>query len=165
MFKKLSNSEFVWAMLRISVGLIFLWAFFDKTLGLGYATKEQNAWVHGKSPTYGYLTNSTKGPLKEFFMGLAGSSLVDWIFMMGLLGIGAAMLFGIGITIAGYSGMVMMLLMWVSAFPPSNHPFIDDHIIYAIVMVGLTTVKSGHWLGLGKWWENLSLVKKFPWLR
>jgi thiosulfate dehydrogenase [quinone] large subunit len=161
---KLSNSEFVWAMLRISVGLIFLWAFMDKTFGLGYATKAENSWLNGKSPTYGYLTNATKGPLKGFFQSLAGNTLVDWLFMMGLLGVGLGMLLGIGITVAGYSGLLMMLLMWMSAFPPTNHPFIDEHIIYGMVLVGLTTVRSGYWLGFGKWWGSLNMVKKHKWL-
>lgn len=162
---KLSNSEFVWAILRISVGLIFLWAFFDKTLGLGYATKPDKAWVLGNSPTYGYLTNGTKGPLKSIFVSMAGNPVVDWLFMMGLLGVGLSMTLGIGVTIGGYSGMVMMLLMWISAFPPTNHPFIDDHIIYGMVLIGLTTVKSGNWYGLGKWWESQKIVKKHSWLR
>lgn len=52
----------VWAVLRISLGWIFLWAFLDKTFGLGAATESDNAWVDGGSPTEGYLSFATRGP-------------------------------------------------------------------------------------------------------
>jgi hypothetical protein len=35
------------AVLRISTGFVFLWAFFDKTFGPGYATPSAKAWIHG----------------------------------------------------------------------------------------------------------------------
>ncbi|MBA9050098.1 hypothetical protein BJ996_006829 [Streptomyces phaeogriseichromatogenes] len=36
---------------RILTGFVFLWAFLDKTFGLGYATASGNAWIDGMSPT------------------------------------------------------------------------------------------------------------------
>ena len=33
--------------LRIATGLVFLWAFLDKLLGLGYATPTDRAWING----------------------------------------------------------------------------------------------------------------------
>jgi hypothetical protein len=32
-------------------------------------------------------------------------------------------------------------------------------------MIFLASVDAGQWLGLGKWWGNLSLVKDNPWLK
>jgi thiosulfate dehydrogenase [quinone] large subunit len=64
------------------MGLIFLWAFFDKLLGLGFATKAENAWINGGSPTSGFLLHGTKGPFAEFFQSLAGIPTVDWLFMV-----------------------------------------------------------------------------------
>ncbi|MEU1639921.1 hypothetical protein ABZ440_44135, partial [Nonomuraea sp. NPDC005701] len=47
--------EYVWAVARIAIGWIFLWAFLDKTFGWGFATPAGKAWVAGGSPTTGFL--------------------------------------------------------------------------------------------------------------
>ena len=47
--------DYVWAITRISIGWIFLWAFLDKTFGWGFATPAGKAWISGGSPTTGFL--------------------------------------------------------------------------------------------------------------
>ena len=94
------------AALRIAFGLTFLWAFFDKLLALGYHTGYDQAgtldrfgpaaWIHGGSPTEGFLAFGADGPFKGFWNSLAGTAFADWAFMLGLLGIGVALTFGIG---------------------------------------------------------------------
>ena len=152
-------------ILRIAFGWIFLWAFIDKTWGLGYATTPEKAWLEGMSPTEGFLTHATQGPFAELFQSLAGNVVVDWLFMLGLLGIGVALILGIGLRIAGWSGALLMLLMWLAVLPPANNPIVDDHIIYMLLLI-LVALKPavGEHLGLGSWWKNTSLVKKFGWL-
>ena len=44
-------------ILRIVFGFIFIWAFFDKLLGLGFATARDKAWILGNSSTSGFLSN------------------------------------------------------------------------------------------------------------
>ncbi len=157
----MEKEQYIWAFLRIGMGLIFIWAFFDKLLGLGFGTTAEKAWILGNSPTYGFLTNAVYGPFAPFYNGIAGSLFVEWIFMIGLLLIGLSLTLGIGVKIAGYSGALMLFLMWTALLPPKNHPFLDEHIIEAIVLIGLATVKSGHWWGLGKWWSKTKLVKQY----
>ncbi len=152
---------YVWAALRIALGWMFFWAFLDKLFGLGYATQPQAAWIAGGSPTAGYLGNATSGPLAGLYQSLAGNPLVDWLFMLGLLALGVSLLLGIAVRIAGYGGMVFVLLLWSSNLPPAQNPIIDEHIIYAIVLVGLARVKAGQWVGLGKLWYN-AVAKKYP---
>jgi thiosulfate dehydrogenase (quinone) large subunit len=125
----------VWLKLRIVMSLIFLWAFVDKTFGLGFATKSELAWINGGSPTFGYLTKGTEGPFAEFFQSLAGMVWVDWVFMIGLLFIGLTFLTKRFMLWGGIAGSIMMILMWLSTFPPENNPLLDDHIVYAIVLV------------------------------
>ena len=55
--------------------------------------------------------------------------------------------------------------MWTAVLPPENNPFMDDHLIYAILLVGLALVKAGDTLGLGRWWSETRLVKRFPILK
>ncbi|HEV2634497.1 MAG TPA: hypothetical protein VGX23_05090, partial [Actinocrinis sp.] len=50
------------AIVRIGTGFMFLWAFLDKTFGLGYSTASAKAWIHGGSPTKGFLGSVAVGP-------------------------------------------------------------------------------------------------------
>ncbi|MGW3497957.1 hypothetical protein ACWDEX_30875, partial [Streptomyces sp. NPDC001020] len=51
------------ASLRILTGFIFLWAFLDKTFGLGYSTASGKGWIDGGSPTSGFLGSVAVGPM------------------------------------------------------------------------------------------------------
>ncbi|MFQ5474507.1 MAG: hypothetical protein ACE5DM_01595 [Candidatus Nanoarchaeia archaeon] len=162
-FLKYKKEQWIWILLRIGMSWIFLWPFLDKLFGLGFATAKDSSWLSGTSPTAGFLQHATKGPFAGFYQSLTGSILVDWIFMIGILLIGVSLLLGICVKISGYSGALLFFLMYTAGFiPPEHNPFLDEHIIYLVIMIGLTFVKAGHWLGLGKWWSQQELVKKYP---
>jgi thiosulfate dehydrogenase [quinone] large subunit len=158
---------------RLAIGWIFLWAFLDKLFGLGFATGRDSksgavdllgpdAWVNGGSPTRGFLTFGTKGPLADFYQGFAGAAWADWLFMIGLAGIGTALLLGIAMRIATVSGVVLLLMMWSAAIWPENNPFMDDHLVYALVLMLLLFARAGRDLGLGRAWERLGIVQRYP---
>ena len=153
------------AAARLSLGWIFLWAFLDKTFGLGYATESKNAWIDGGSPTTGFLKFAATGPFKSIYNDIAGATWADWLFMIGLAGIGIALVAGITMRIAAATGSLLLILMWSAVLPPENNPFMDDHIIYAIVLVLLAALGAGKTLGLGTTWEKLPIVKRFPILK
>ena len=161
----MNKEKYIWGALRIAMGWIFLWAFFDKLLGLGFATTAENAWIAGGSPTLGFLSFGTGTLFGGFFQSLAGFAIVDWLFMLGLLFVGLALILGIGVKLAGYVGAFMMFLMWLAVLPLANNPIIDDHIIYLIIMLGFTVVNTDDWFGLGKIWANTKLVKKYKFLK
>lgn len=148
-------------LLRLSMSAIFLWAFFDKVFGLGFATKASNSWLLGNSPTTGFLKFGTTETFKPFFEGLAGNTWVDWVFMLGLLFLGTALILGIAMRLVAYVGTLLMLLMWLSLFQPKNNPLIDEHIIYALVFWVLYQSRAGEAWGFGKWW-NKTFVKNLP---
>ena len=131
------NTEISWVALRITLGLILLWAFVDKLFGLGFATASDKSWLMGTSPTAGFLGFATKGPLAPLYHAMAGSLVVDWLFMLGLLLIGLSLVVGVGVRIAGYSGALLMFLMWTAVLPPEHHPFLDEHIVYGIILLTL----------------------------
>jgi thiosulfate dehydrogenase [quinone] large subunit len=85
--------------------------------------------------------------------------------MIGLAGIGAALILGVTMRIAAAAGALMLVMMWSVVLPPANNVFMDDHLIYALVLVALALVGAGRTLGLGSWWESLPLVKRNAWLR
>ena len=159
------RGKYIWNFLRLGMGWIFLWAFIDKVFGLGFATSPDKAWIAGASPTFGYLKFGTHGPLSSLFQHLAGNAVVDWLFMIGLLGVGLGLLLGIGVRISGYSGALLLSLIWLSRFPPEQNPFMDEHIIYIIILLGLPMVNSGRWFPLGTWWSNTKLVQRYPFLQ
>ena len=66
------------ALLRITTGFVFLWAFLDKLFGWGYATPSKGAWINGGSPTKGFLSHST-GPFSGVFKDMAGNGIVNWL--------------------------------------------------------------------------------------
>lgn len=149
-------------LLRVSMGFVFLWAFLDKLLGLGYATLAENAWIVGGSPTEGFLKFATKGPFAEFFQSLAGSPAVDWFFMLGLLGIGLGLMFGIAIKLSSYSGSVLLILMYLAgSIWPEHNPIFDEHIIYALVIL-LFPLSDPSVLGISEWWRKKEFVRKYP---
>ena len=154
------KARYVMAIARISLGWVFLWAFLDKTFGLGFATARADSWLEGGSPTFGFLNFGTEGKLfHDFFAGLAGP-VADWAFMLGLLGIGVALTLGIGMRIAAAAGAVLMTSMWAASLRLENNPFMDDHIVYAIVLVALAVFGAGRTWGLGRAWEKLPLVQR-----
>jgi thiosulfate dehydrogenase (quinone) large subunit len=153
---------YVWGLTRLSLGWIFLWAFLDKAFGLGFATERADAWINGGSPTFGFLTFGTNGPLAPAFASIAGATWADGLFMLGLAGVGVAFVTGVALRIAAVSGAAMMLLMYAAAPVLANNPFMDDHIVYALVLVGLALTGAGRYLGLGRQWEKLALVRRYP---
>ena len=154
----------VLGLLRIALGWVFLWAFIDKLLGLGYATLPEKAWLAGGSPTAGFLKGAA-GTFASMFNGLAGQVWVDWLFMAGLLGIGLALVLGIATRLATYAGTLLLLLMWLSVFPIKNNPFVDDHIIFILVLFALYSTEADEVMGFGKSWKKSKIVKQYPLLQ
>jgi thiosulfate dehydrogenase [quinone] large subunit len=159
------------AALRIGAGFIFLWAFLDKTFGLHYSTASKNAWIHGGSPTKGFLSHVAVGPFQSAFHSMAGNGFVNWAFMLGLLGIGSALILGVGLRIAAVGGVVLVAMMWFAVYPPARHtatgaptssvnPFVDDHVLEALALIAIAAFGTGSRLGLGAVWAKLPFVQK-----
>jgi thiosulfate dehydrogenase [quinone] large subunit len=166
-----------WGLSRIALGCVFLWAFLDKAFALGFATgrlenggidffAKDAAWLNGGHPTAGFLEFGTKGPFKDFYAGLAGQTWVDWVYMLSMLLIGLALILGIGTRLAAIGGIIWMGLFYTAgAIWPENNPFVDEHVVFAIVLAGIAYVAAGRYLGLGKYWERVPLVKRYPILK
>jgi thiosulfate dehydrogenase [quinone] large subunit len=180
----LTGHKLGWVFLslsRIAIGFVFLWAFFDKLLGLGFSTGRtvaedgtftidffgDKAWVNGGHVTEGYLVfgGNPNSPFHDFFVSLGAQRWTDWIFMIGLLAIGAALMLGIGTKIAMVSGTLMLVFLYLTQMWPSTNPFLDEHLVYSIAIIGIVLVELGHQsIGLGKVWRKMPLVEKNRWL-
>jgi thiosulfate dehydrogenase [quinone] large subunit len=160
--------------LRLAIGFEFLWAFFDKTFGLGYATPAAHAWINGGSPTKGFLSGAN-GPLQGVFTAIAGAPVIDWLFMLGLLGVGLALILGVAVRPGAIAGGVMLALMYIAVWLPtttvagqptgSTNPIVDEHIVGIAGLIVIAALAS--WGGgyLGHKWAALRMVATRPWLR
>lgn len=156
-------TQIVLGIFRIVMGFYFVWAFLDKTFGLGFSTPSERAWINGGSPTAGFL-GGVQGPFAGFFNGMAGAAWADWLFMAGLLGIGLALMLGIGMRIAAIAGTVLLGFMYLASLPLTTNPIIDSHVVEALAIISLAMIGAGDTLGLGRQWKSLPLVRKNSWL-
>ncbi|MBT0772797.1 hypothetical protein KIH74_27880 [Kineosporia sp. J2-2] len=165
----------LFAVLRVVTGFIFLWAAIDKTFGLHYSTASEKAWIEGNSPTKGFLGSIDQGPFASLFNNMAGVTVVDILFMLGMFAVGVAVIAGVAMKISAISGSIIMAMMWLAEWPlaqttgageptGSTNPLIDYHVIYALVLFALVAVSAGKTWGLGQIWEKLPVVKDQKWM-
>jgi len=134
------TKKITWVTLRLFMSGMFLWPFFDKVFGLGFATKSADAWINGASPTAGFLSFGTRGPFADFFqsmvgLGFYGVNIIDWLFMLGILGTGLALLFNRFVVWGALAGSLIMLFIYMAAFPPEHSPLLDDHLLQILALV------------------------------
>jgi len=174
----------VFGILRLAMGWTFLWAFLDKSFALGFATGRLDdgsidfwakgaAWFNGGSPTKGVFTYALNaGPFQGFYERLghvtvtaqgATASPPEWInvvYMVSMVLIGLGLITGVMTRLAAAGGIAWMAIFYTAtAIWPENNPFLDDHIVYAIVLVGLIVANAGRYYGLGKIWQRVSFVE------
>ncbi|CAN5256481.1 DoxX family membrane protein [soil metagenome] len=157
------------AVLRIATGFIFLWAFLDKTFGLGFSTPTARAWINGGTPSQGFLnSDAVTGPLKPFFAAIA-TPTTDVLFMLGMIAVGLAVMLGIGLRISAVAGTIIMLFMYLAEWPfaanlASTNPLVDYHIIYALALIAIALLSAGDTWGFGRAWKKLPFVRAQHWL-
>lgn len=160
------KTQSLFGILRILFGWLFFWAFIDKLWGLKFATALDKGWLDGGSPTYGFLKMASKGPFHNFFASIAGTPVVNWLFMLGLCGIGLALIFGVAIRFTSICATVLVLLMWIAVLPPANNPIIDDHVIYAVIfIICAVDPRIVSRLSLYEYWLRIPLVQKYGFLK
>lgn len=153
------TARYALALARIVTGLYFLWAFVDKTFGLGFATPSEAAWINGGTPAQGYISNvAVNGPIGPFFE-LFNNAFGDTLFMVALLGIGVALVAGAGLKVAAVSGALLLLFMYLAA-PPwalegATNPLIDSHVLEGFLVILPALTLAGDTWGLGRWWSTV----------
>lgn len=162
------------AVLRVAMGFVFMWPFLDKLFGLGYSTASDKSWISGGSPTKGFLSGVDVGPFQSLFQSFAGAWWANILFMAALFAIGLALILGVALRLAAAAGSLLLVMMWAASWPMaqftsageatrSTNPFLDDHLVYAVVLVVLVIIGAGNYFGLGRWWAGVTAGKS--WLR
>jgi len=149
---------------RLMVGFTFLWAFLDKTFGLGFSTPAESSWLQGGSPTSGFLGGSIAAgnpfaSVWEFFLAI--NPVTDVLFMLGLLAVGVTLMLGIGTRIAALAAAAMYSLMYLAAFPIASNPLYDTHLLLAVAVIAMAGLAAGDHVGLGRQWHRLVKGNRF----
>jgi thiosulfate dehydrogenase [quinone] large subunit len=164
------------AVLRVAIGFVFLWAFLDKMFGFNYSTPSAKAWIHGGSPTEGFLKSVDVGPFQSIYHSIAGTWWADTLFMAGLLAVGVALIAGVALRVAAGAGALILAMMWFAEFPLAQHtsagaasgstnPLTDYHFIYLVVLIVLAAGYAGNTWGLGRIWSRLPYIRDHAWTR
>jgi thiosulfate dehydrogenase [quinone] large subunit len=149
------------------MGFVFMWPFLDKLFGLGYSTASDKSWINGGSPTKGFLSGVDVGPFQSAFQSFAGAWWANLLFMAGLFAIGLALILGVALRITAAAGSLLLVFMWAASWPMaqftsageatrSTNPFLDDHLVYAMVLIVLAVIGAGRFFGLGGWWAKVT---------
>jgi thiosulfate dehydrogenase (quinone) large subunit len=155
-------SRFGAALLRVVVGVIFVWAGVDKVFNGG----NPGSWTAS-----GYLkfaTNGTLGwpfvtgapdpkavynPTHDFWVSLANNAtamtIVNNLVVAGEVAIGVALVLGIATRFAGAMGALMMGFFFLAGWSFTNG-IVEEHVTYAVVLLALAGMGAGNYFGLDR---------------
>jgi thiosulfate dehydrogenase [quinone] large subunit len=138
---------------RLAMGWVFL-----------YAASHQ-VFVPGWSVA-GFL-NSTKTfhGVYSLFTGPAIAPVLSFLVGYGHLLIGLSLVVGLMVRVSAVFGILLMLFYWTAHmdFPyisDTNNFLVDEHIVFAGVLVFLIVKHAGHVWGLDGWVENLDFFRR-----
>lgn len=147
------------AVLRIGVGIIFLWAGLEKVLApeafsaagfLQFGTGGTLGWpfVTGEIAE-GTVFNPTQG----FWAGMATNesamSIINILVPWGQVGIGLGLVLGLLTRFSAAMGTLMMLFFFLAAWE-FEHGIVNQHLTYALVTFFIGLIGAGNYYGLDR---------------
>ena len=145
------------ALLRVGVGIIFLWAGLEKLMApepfdasgfLQFGTTGSLGWpfVTGEPPE-GAIYN----PTHDFWVALSENEtamrIINFLVPFGQLGIGVGLILGLFTRFSAAMGTLMMLFFFVAAWD-FEFGIVNQHLTYALVTGFLGLIGSGNYYGL-----------------
>jgi thiosulfate dehydrogenase (quinone) large subunit len=143
-------------LLRAALGLLFFYAGITKLLNPSWSAE-------------GYLRGAKTFPkLYNLILQPGILPTVNFINEWGLTFLGISLLLGIAVKLSSRLGALLMLLYYfpVLTFPLVGHSLlVDEHIVYALALLLLGSMKAGEVWGLETWCSKLPICSKYPKLR
>lgn len=141
------------AAARIALGWLFFYAGVTKVLNPAWSAK-------------GYLMGAKSFP--GFYAWLASDGVLpvtNFVNEWGLTLLGVSLILGVFVRLSSLLGAALMLLYWLPVldFPRVEHGYlVDDHVIYALVLLHFAAVKAGRAFGLEERCAKLPFCTKMP---
>jgi len=145
------------AVLRIGVGIIFLWAGLEKVLGSGAEGFSAAGFLQfgtGGSLGWPFVAADAEGPFNPtqgFWAGLPDNgtamSIINLLVPWGQIGIGVSLILGLFTRFGTAMGTLMMLVFFVAAWD-FEFGIVNEHLTYALVTFFLGYIGSGNFYGL-----------------
>jgi thiosulfate dehydrogenase [quinone] large subunit len=147
------------AIVRIGVGIIFLWAGLEKVLGSGPDGFSAVGFLKfGTGGTLGwpFVTGTVAqgtifNPTHDFWVALAGNSaamsVINILVPFGQIGIGVSLILGLFTRFGAAMGTLMMVIFFFAAWD-FEFGIVNQHLTYALVTFLLGYLGSGNFYGL-----------------
>jgi thiosulfate dehydrogenase (quinone) large subunit len=145
------------ALLRIGVGIIFLWAGLEKLMApepfdasgfLQFGTAGSLGWPF----VSGEVADGTVfNPTQDFWVAMSESDtamgIINILVPFGQVGIGVGLILGLFTRFSAAMGTLMMLFFFVAAWD-FEFGIVNQHLTYALVTAFLGLIGSGNYYGL-----------------
>jgi len=137
------NTKFVFFILRVAMGWLMLYAGLTKVFNPNWSAA-------------GYLGNAKAfAGFYEWFLRPEILPFTNFLNEWSLTLLGVSLMAGVLVKYSGYLGALLMLLYYfpVLDFPKigSNSYLVDDHIVYALVLVLFSVYRTGNYWGVDGW--------------
>lgn len=152
--------QFGVAVLRVGVGIIFLWAGLEKVIGAGgeWSAAGFLGFGTGGSMGWPFVTGEVAegtifNPTQSFWAGLTDSdaamTVINFLVPWGQIGIGVSLILGLLTRFGAAMGTLMMLFFFVAAWD-FEFGIVNEHLTYALVTFFLGYIGSGNFFGLDR---------------
>ncbi len=135
--------------IRIALGWLFFYAGIAKLLKPGWSAAFYLKDAHTLPGFYHALMNPSILPIIN--------NVVTWGFVL----LGISLIVGSFVRLSSYLGAVLMLLLYFPVlqfpYPNANSFIVDEHIVYAAVLIFLGTIRAGRYYGFDEAWA------RYPW--
>ena len=147
------------AILRIGVGIIFLWAGLEKVMAPeAFSATGFLEFGTGGSLGWPFVTGEVAegtiyNPTQAFWVSLAGNesamSIINVLVPWGQIGIGVGLILGLLTRFSAAMGALMMLFFFVAAWD-FEFGIVNQHLTYALVTAFLGLIGAGNYYGLDR---------------
>ncbi|HJT63675.1 MAG TPA: DoxX family membrane protein, partial [Candidatus Limnocylindria bacterium] len=145
------------AVLRVGVGIIFLWAGLEKVIGgaggwsaagfLGFGTGGTLGWPFVAEAVEGVIYNPTHDMWVVVSENSTAMTIINLLVPWGQVGIGVSLILGLLTRFGAAMGTLMMLIFFVAAWD-FQFGVVNQHLTYALVTFFIGYIGAGNFYGL-----------------